>query len=170
MEKRRLFAAMVGVNRARAWLESTKSNGMALGLENTASAIAALELPQPAYETVHVAGSNGKGTTVATLGAALNRADLSHVAFTSPHLVRVEERVRVNGRPVAAVVFDNALAKVHAMAATTGHPLTFSRRPCWSHWSSLLMSSPTCSCWRPALAGVWTPHAPCRPMSPLSRP
>ena len=125
MEKRRLFAAMVGVDGARAWLESTKSNGMSLGLENTASAIAALELPRPAYETVHVAGSNGKGTTVATLGAALNRADLSHVAFTSPHLVRVEERVRVNGRPVAAVVFDNALAKVHAMAATTGLPLTF---------------------------------------------
>ena len=68
MEKRRLFSAMVDVNDARAWLESTKNKGMALGLENTASAIAALELPQPAYETVHVAGSNGKGTTVATLG------------------------------------------------------------------------------------------------------
>lgn len=125
MEKRRLFSAMVDVNDARAWLESTKNKGMALGLENTASAIAALELPQPAYETVHVAGSNGKGTTVATLGAALNRANLSHVAFTSPHLVRVEERVRINGRPVPAVVFDDALAKVHAIATTADLPLTF---------------------------------------------
>ena len=125
MEKGRLLAPMVDADQARAWLESTKKKGMALGLENTAQAIAALRLPQPVYETVHVAGSNGKGTTVATLGAALNAVGLQHVAFTSPHLVRVEERVRIDGRPVPAEVFDNALASVHAMATTTGISLTF---------------------------------------------
>ena len=97
MEKRRSFATMVDAQPARAWLESTKSKGMALGLDNTAKAIEALNLSPPTYEVVHVAGSNGKGTTIATLGAALTAAGLPHIAFTSPHLVRVEERVRLNG-------------------------------------------------------------------------
>lgn len=125
MEKRWLFMPMVDAQPARAWLESTKSKGMALGLDNTARAMAALDLPPPTYETVHVAGSNGKGTTVATLGAALKAAGLRHVAFTSPHLVRVEERVRIEGTPVDSAVFDEALARVHAMAVRTGITLTF---------------------------------------------
>ena len=125
MEKRRLFLPMVEGEQARTWLESTKSKGMALGLANTAKAIAALGLPSPTYETVHVAGSNGKGTTVATLGAALTEVGLQHIAFTSPHLVRVEERVRLNGTPIASATFDEALARVHSMATTTGIGLTF---------------------------------------------
>ena len=125
MVKRRLFVPMVDAQSARAWLESTKSKGMALGLDNTARAVAALDLTPPTYETVHVAGSNGKGTTVATLGAALTAAGLQHIAFTSPHLVRVEERVRLNGTPVASATFDEALARVHTMVRTTGISLTF---------------------------------------------
>ena len=86
---------------------------MALGLENTARAVAEMRFPAPTYETVHVAGSNGKGTTVARLSAALSSADIDHLAFTSPHLVRVEERVRHNGRPVDATTFDEALVQVY---------------------------------------------------------
>ena len=125
MEKGRPFAHMVEAENARAWLESTKERGMALGLEHTARAIEALGLPAPAYETVHVAGSNGKGTTVAALGSALHRIGCRYLSFTSPHLVRVEERVRLDGRPVSTAVFDAALADVHAMAARTGLSLTF---------------------------------------------
>ena len=110
---------------ARAWLSRTKSKGMALGLENTARAISELNLPAPSYETIHVAGSNGKGTTVATLSAALSLANIDHLAFTSPHLVRVEERVRYNGRPVDSATFDEALGRVHAMVERTGLSLTF---------------------------------------------
>ena len=84
MEKGRPFAHMVEAVNARAWLESTKERGMALGLEHTARAIEALGLPAPTYETVHVAGSNGKGTTVAALGSALHRIGCRHLSFTSP--------------------------------------------------------------------------------------
>ena len=110
---------------ARAWLNRIKSKGMALGVENTARAISELNLPAPTYETIHVAGSNGKGTTVATLSAALSLASIDHLAFTSPHLVRVEERVRYNGRPVDSATFDEALGLVHAMVERTGLSLTF---------------------------------------------
>ena len=116
---------MVAAKTWRAWLESTKERGMALGLSNTQSALRELNLSPPDFETVHVAGSNGKGTTIATLSAALSAAAIDHVAFTSPHLVRVEERIRINGRPVSPARFDEGLSKVHEMVERTGIELTF---------------------------------------------
>ena len=88
---------MVDANSARAWLEHTKSRGMALGLLDTQRALRELGLPPRDYETVHVAGSNGKGTALATLSAAFSATGIAHLTFTSPHLVRVEERIRLNG-------------------------------------------------------------------------
>ena len=116
---------MVAPNAWRAWLESTKKRGMALGLSNTQNALRELNLSPPDFETVHVAGSNGKGTTIATLSAALSAASIDHVAFTSPHLIRVEERIRLNGRPVSSARFDEGLSKVHEMVERTGIELTF---------------------------------------------
>ena len=109
----------------RAWLEATKQRGMSLGLQSTATALKELQLPVPNYETVHVAGSNGKGTTVAALSAALSACSINHVAFTSPHLVRVEERVRINGRPASKEVFDEALRHVHQSVQRAHIDLTF---------------------------------------------
>jgi dihydrofolate synthase/folylpolyglutamate synthase len=116
---------MDGPDDLRSWLERTKSRGMALGVEATHRALGSLNLGEPAYETVHVAGSNGKGTTVAMLSAALTACGVNNLAFTSPHLVRVEERLRMNGVPVSRAEFDHALAAVRKVEDTTGHPLTF---------------------------------------------
>ena len=116
---------MVASNAWRSWLEDTKKRGMALGLANTQQALFELKLPSPNFETVHVAGSNGKGTTVATLSAALSACNVDHLAFTSPHLVRVEERIRINGRPVSSARFDEGLRRVHEMVERTGIHLTF---------------------------------------------
>lgn len=116
---------MVETADLRAWLEATKQRGMSLGLQSTAAALKELRLPAPAYETVHVAGSNGKGTTIAALSAALSACSINHVAFTSPHLVRVEERVRINGRPVSKEVFDEALRHVHQTVQRARIDLTF---------------------------------------------
>ena len=112
-------------NGLRLWLTETKSRGMALGVEATHRALNALKLGPPSYETVHVAGSNGKGTTVATLSAALTASGITNLSFTSPHLVRVEERVRLNGVPVSRDEFDRALATVKAVEDSLNHPLTF---------------------------------------------
>ena len=109
----------------RAWLEATKQRGMSLGLQSTAAALEELQLPAPNYETIHVAGSNGKGTTIAALSAALSACSIGHVAFTSPHLVRVEERVRINGRPASKEVFDEALRHVHQSVQRARIELTF---------------------------------------------
>ncbi|MEE2647967.1 MAG: Mur ligase family protein, partial [Candidatus Thermoplasmatota archaeon] len=69
--------------------------------------------------------SKGNGTTVATVGAALTAVGLQHIAFPSHHLFRVEQGVRHNATPIDSATFDEALARVHSMATTTGIGLTF---------------------------------------------
>ncbi len=88
---------MVGQIPVRSWLEETKHLGMALGLTNTAKAVEALQLPAPSFTTVHVAGSNGKGTALVQCFVLryTNQGVSNLLLFSSPHLVRVEERIRI---------------------------------------------------------------------------
>jgi dihydrofolate synthase/folylpolyglutamate synthase len=73
--------------------------GDRLGLERIAALLERLGRPQDKLPPVfHVAGTNGKGSTVAFLRAALEASGYSVHAFTSPHLVRFNERIRVAGR------------------------------------------------------------------------
>ena len=73
--------------------------GDRLGLERIAAVLDRLGRPQDRLPPVfHVAGTNGKGSTVAFLRAALEASGHSVHAFTSPHLVRFNERIRVGGR------------------------------------------------------------------------
>jgi dihydrofolate synthase/folylpolyglutamate synthase len=71
----------------------------------------------------HVAGTNGKGSTVAFLRAALEAAGHQVHVFTSPHLVRVNERIRVSGRLATDSEFADALAEV--LRFNADQPLSF---------------------------------------------
>ncbi len=83
--------------------------GDRLGLERITSLLDRLGRPQDALPPVlHVAGTNGKGSTVAFLRAALEASGHSVHAFTSPHLVRFNERIRVAGR----LIEDDELARL----------------------------------------------------------
>lgn len=98
---------------------------MELGLERVFSAHQAL-LQSPYENTiVHVAGSNGKGTLCATLAVHLNHLGKSTVMFTSPHLVRVEERIRINGRPIDVQAFDQCLLQIRSVELELDLKLTF---------------------------------------------
>ena len=96
----------------RNWLEATKNSGMALGLQNTYAVLSYLELDFDNTQIIHVAGSNGKGTLCSIIAASLSLNNESNVLFSSPHLCRVEERIRLDGRPIPNNVFDNALHQV----------------------------------------------------------
>ena len=61
---------------------------------------------------IHVAGSNGKGTACATIALALQLGGHKVGLFTSPHVSRIEERVRINGCPISSESFDKSLAKI----------------------------------------------------------
>ena len=62
-------------------------------------------IPQEQYPAIHIAGTNGKGSVAAMSESILRHAGLVTGLYTSPHLVRVEERIRVNGRQISARSF-----------------------------------------------------------------
>lgn len=70
------------------------------GLENTFALDEHLGHPHARFHTIHVAGTNGKGSCSHTLAAILQAAGYKTGLYTSPHLVDFRERIRVNGRPV----------------------------------------------------------------------
>ena len=90
--------------------------GMKLGLERMREALALLGDPHRAFAVLHVAGSNGKGSTCAFAEAALRAAGLRTGLYTSPHLFHFCERIRVAGEPVseerAAALLEEIVARV----------------------------------------------------------
>ena len=88
---------------------------MSLGLQGTLTVLQRLDLTLP-EEIIHVAGSNGKGTVCAIMAASLSINGRKNVLFTSPHVARIEERVRRNGTPISSREFDEALIRIHHAA------------------------------------------------------
>jgi dihydrofolate synthase/folylpolyglutamate synthase len=77
------------------------ATGVHWGLERTARALEALGDPHLAYRTIHVGGTNGKGSVVTTLASVLNASGLRAGCFTSPHLCSFRERMLVGGGPLS---------------------------------------------------------------------
>ena len=101
----------------REWLARLELVGIKLGLETIGALTEALGHPDRAYRVIHVAGTNGKGSVVAMAAGALAAAGYRTGRYTSPHLVRLEERFAVDGRSVDPPVLDAALSRVRAAAA-----------------------------------------------------
>jgi dihydrofolate synthase / folylpolyglutamate synthase len=85
-----------------------------LGLERIAAVLDALDRPQDRLRFVHVAGTNGKGSTCAMIASALRVAGRRTGLFTSPHLAEPTERIQIDGRPISAEHFAAAFDRVHA--------------------------------------------------------
>lgn len=83
--------------------------GMRLGLERMKAILERLGHPERRYGVVHIAGTNGKGSTAAMVASIAQAAKLRTGLYTSPHLVRFHERVVVDGRPVG----DDALVEAY---------------------------------------------------------
>jgi len=83
--------------------------------------VAARGVPlRPARVVITVGGTNGKGSTVALLDAMLRAAGHRVGAYTSPHLFRYEERVRIDGVPIAGEALSASFARVEAARGDTG--------------------------------------------------
>ncbi|HET9552150.1 MAG TPA: Mur ligase family protein, partial [Anaeromyxobacteraceae bacterium] len=83
------------------YLEGLSPLSMRFGLERVERAVEALGHPERAAPVLHVAGTNGKGSTCAMAAAALRAAGLRVGLYTSPHLEAFNERIQVDGRPIA---------------------------------------------------------------------
>jgi dihydrofolate synthase/folylpolyglutamate synthase len=89
-----------------------------LGLERIRAVLQALGRPQDRLRFVHVAGTNGKGSTCAMIESALRAANLRTGLFTSPHLAEPTERIRIDGRPISADRFAQAFNQVLGLHTT----------------------------------------------------
>jgi dihydrofolate synthase/folylpolyglutamate synthase len=83
------------------YLLSLEKFGMKFGLTNIRTLCTALGQPQTKYPSILIAGTNGKGSVTAMVDCALRAAGLHVGRYTSPHLVRLEERFTIDGEPVA---------------------------------------------------------------------
>ena len=86
--------------------------GIKLGLENIRALCNFLDNPQNRYPTVHIAGTNGKGSTAAILESVLLAAGYRVGLYTSPHLVRFNERVRVNRQEVPDTFIEEFVGRI----------------------------------------------------------
>ncbi len=84
------------------------------GLERMQRLAAALGNPEKSFRVVHIAGTNGKGSTAAMIEACLRAAGHTTGLFTSPHLVRFNERIRLNGEEISDSDFAATVDQVRA--------------------------------------------------------
>ncbi len=96
--------------------------GVELGLERV-RAVAAILRQQPACPLITVGGTNGKGSTCAMLECILRSAGYRVGLYTSPHLLRYNERMRIGGAPIEDAALVDAFARVEN--ARNGVPLTY---------------------------------------------
>jgi dihydrofolate synthase/folylpolyglutamate synthase len=102
-------------------LYALASRGARHGLEAMREACAAEGDPQDALAVVHVAGTNGKGSVCASLEAIARAAGIKTALYTSPHLGRFAERMRIDGEPID----DESLREALAHVLVTYPELTF---------------------------------------------
>jgi dihydrofolate synthase/folylpolyglutamate synthase len=107
--------------RLLARLEQVRQHGVMLGLDRLQAALQALGSPHLRLPAVHVAGSNGKGSTAAMVESILRQAGLRTGLYTSPHLCRFTERIQIEGREVSGEV----LGRLDRQLEATGVPLTY---------------------------------------------
>ena len=95
-----------------AYLESLNIFGIKLGLERIQKLLARLELPQERYRTIHVTGTNGKGSVSAMLAGILRHSGIHTGFYSSPHLVSYTERIRVDGQAISEQEFADCLSSI----------------------------------------------------------
>ncbi|MEM6820368.1 MAG: folylpolyglutamate synthase/dihydrofolate synthase family protein [Verrucomicrobiota bacterium] len=86
---------------AKQYLYQLRKSGVKLGLENMQQLCREMANPESCYPIVHIAGTNGKGSCAVMLESILQHAGYRVGLFTSPHLIRFNERIRVSGYPIS---------------------------------------------------------------------
>lgn len=88
------------INQLLEYLYGLQRLGIKVGLEHSKRLIKACGNPHREFSSIHIAGTNGKGSTGAMIASILREAGYKTGLYTSPHLVRFNERIRINGTPI----------------------------------------------------------------------
>jgi dihydrofolate synthase/folylpolyglutamate synthase len=111
---------------ALSYLGQTRRFGMKLGLESMRELARSLDNPQEKLRFIHLAGTNGKGSTAAFCESCLRAAGFRVGLYTSPHLVSVRERIQVNRQPISEADFAEGMAVVRKhVDKQVDHEITF---------------------------------------------
>ncbi|MGQ9524884.1 MAG: bifunctional folylpolyglutamate synthase/dihydrofolate synthase [Armatimonadota bacterium] len=111
------------------YLSSLQPLGMRLSLERIQALCDVFGHPERRFPSVHVTGTNGKGSTCTMLASILSCSGLRTGLFVSPYVINVRERVQVNGRFISedqfAELIEELVPAVEQVALTVGHPTEF---------------------------------------------
>lgn len=99
---------------AISYLEGLKIFGIRLGLTRIERLLELLDMPQDRYRTIHVTGTNGKGSVSAMVEGALRRSGIHTGFYSSPHLVSYTERIRVDGQNISEQDFAEGMTVIRA--------------------------------------------------------
>lgn len=100
-------------------------SGMKLGLNNAFLLDEALGYPSKAFESIHVAGSNGKGSVVTKIAKSLELVGHRVGLYTSPHISCFRERIRINGKMIPEENVEKLLSQIFEVIETKKIPATF---------------------------------------------
>jgi len=106
------------------YLYGLQKHGIKLGLHNIQALLARLDQPQRRYRAIHIAGTNGKGSTSAMTASILQAAHYRTGLYTSPHLIDFRERIRVDGQLIPEHCVTELVERIRLLAASD-IPLTF---------------------------------------------
>lgn len=107
------------------WLDSLQGSGIRPGLGRIRALLRKLANPQRAYPSIIVAGTNGKGSTCATLNSILLSSGYRSGMYTSPHLVGIRERWMIGGKPIDDELFEESIETLHRAADAIGITPTY---------------------------------------------
>src|SRR5260221_14517935 len=102
--------------RALSYLAGRTRFGVKFGLETIRALVEEMGHPERSFVSLLVAGTNGKGSVVAYVDAVLRASGLRTGRYTSPHLVRVNERIVVGGREITDRGLEASVARVRGAA------------------------------------------------------
>lgn len=105
-------------------LTSKEKFHIKLGLERISTVLELLDNPQDKIKTIHVAGTNGKGSTSAMVAKILEKSDYKTGLYTSPHLIKYNERIKISSEDISDENFSALLAKVNNLASDNNVVLT----------------------------------------------
>lgn len=93
------------MNEIEEWLNSRIGLNFRSGLERMQQAVTLLGNPERSYPTIHVTGTNGKGSTIAFMRQLFAGHVRKTGSFTSPHMISIHDRICINGQPIASADF-----------------------------------------------------------------
>ena len=107
------------------YLYTLRSLGIKLGLSNTKKLMGLLGEPQNSFHSVHIAGTNGKGSTASAIASILTESGLRVGLYTSPHLLSFTERIKINNHQITEDKVLSLTSYIQDITAGTDLKLTF---------------------------------------------